>query len=95
MLVHQDPAIYPDPQRFDPQRFMGKKPRPHEYMPFGGGNRRCIGAAFSLYESRLALATMLRDFEFELLDGELAPLRKNIVIAPEGGVRMRVARRRA
>lgn len=95
VLVHQDPTIYPDPARFDPERFLGKKPRPHEYLPFGGGNRRCIGAAFSLYESRLALATLLREFELELLDtDELPPVRKNIVLAPKGGVRMRLRARR-
>ncbi|MCA9716850.1 MAG: cytochrome P450, partial [Myxococcales bacterium] len=94
VLVHQDPNIYPDPERFDPERFLGKKPRPHEYLPFGGGNRRCIGAAFSLYESRLALATVLRELELELLDGELPAVRKNIVLAPKGGVRMRLRARR-
>ncbi len=94
VLVHRDPSIYPDPLRFDPERFMGKKPRPHEYLPFGGGNRRCIGAAFSLYESRIAIATLLRDFEFELLDGELPAVRKNIVLAPKGGVRLRLRARR-
>lgn len=93
-LVHLDPELYPDPERFDPERFMGQKPRPHQYLPFGGGNRRCIGAAFSLYESRLALATLLREYEFELLDGELPAVRKNVVMAPKGGVRMRVKRRR-
>ena len=94
MLVHRDPSIYPDPLRFDPERFLGKKPRPHEYLPFGGGNRRCIGAAFSLYESRIAVATLLREFEFELLDGELPAVRKNIVLAPKGGVRLRLRSRR-
>ncbi len=94
VLVHRDPSIYPDPLRFDPERFLGKKPRPHEYLPFGGGNRRCIGAAFSLYESRIAVATLLREFEFELLDGELPAVRKNIVLAPKGGVRLRLRSRR-
>ena len=96
VLVHRDPELYPDPERFDPERFMGRKPRPHEYLPFGGGNRRCIGAAFSHYESRLALATLLREFELELREppGGIEAARRSVTMGPKTGVRMRVRARR-
>lgn len=47
LLVHRREDLYPDPDAFRPERFLEKRPGPHEYLPFGGGNRRCIGAAFS------------------------------------------------
>jgi len=93
-LVHQRPDLYPDPQAFKPERFLGAKPKPYEYLPFGGGNRRCIGAAFSLFESRVAIGTMLREFEFELREpGEVAVERRSVTLGPKGGVRMRMTRR--
>ena len=95
--VHLSPKIYPEPYEFRPERFLDGKPKPYEYLPFGGGNRRCIGAAFSLFESRVALATALREFEFELLDTEVPAIeRRSVTLGPAGGVRLRmVGRRRA
>jgi cytochrome P450 family 110 len=94
-LVHRRPDLYPEPAAFRPERFLTSKPKPYEYLPFGGGNRRCIGAAFSLFESRIAIGTILRELELELLDTEeLPPVRRSITLGPKGGVRMRVVRRR-
>jgi len=91
LLVHRRADIYPEPDAFKPERFLQGKPKPHEYLPFGGGNRRCIGAAFSHYESCLALATVLREFELELLeDGEVGVQRRNVTLGPRGGVHMRM-----
>ena len=95
VLVHRREDIYPEPEAFRPERFLDGKPRPHEYLPFGGGHRRCIGAAFSHYESCLALATVLREFELELAEpGEVAVTRRNVTLGPKGGVRMRLLGRR-
>ncbi|MGK8521273.1 cytochrome P450 [Nocardia asteroides] len=58
-LLHSDPAVWPDPWRFDPGRFAGHRYRPFEFAPFGGGNRRCVGATLADYELRIALATIL------------------------------------
>jgi len=81
---------------FRPERFLEGKPKPHEYLPFGGGSRRCIGAAFSHYESCLALATVLREFDLELLErGEVPVSRRNVTLGPKGGVRMRMRGRRS
>jgi cytochrome P450 len=61
-LVHRRPDIYPDPERFDPGRFLGERPQGGTYtwFPFGGGVRRCVGAAFALMELRVILAELGR-----------------------------------
>src|SRR5262249_3161629 len=56
-LVHQNPSVFPNPRVFDPRRFIEGKPAPSEWFPFGGGNRRCIGMAFALYEMKMVVAT--------------------------------------
>ncbi|MEV6609014.1 cytochrome P450 [Kutzneria sp. NPDC051319] len=62
-LIHQDPALFPDPQRFDPYRFVGTKPDLYQWIPFGGGTRRCIGAAFATMEMSVVLRTLLREWD--------------------------------
>ena len=61
-LIHDDEAIFPDPRVFDPGRFLGVKPDLYEWIPFGGGARRCLGAAFATMEMNVVLRTMLRDY---------------------------------
>ncbi|MFL6120848.1 cytochrome P450 [Actinophytocola sp.] len=61
-LIHDDPAVFPNPRTFDPSRFTGKRPDLYQWIPFGGGTRRCIGAAFATMEMNVVLRTMLRDF---------------------------------
>jgi cytochrome P450 len=90
-LVHQREDLYPNPETFDPDRFLARKPKPHEYMPFGGGHRRCIGAAFAHYEACVALATILREFELELAEPSEVPVaRRSLTLGPKTGVRMRM-----
>lgn len=91
--IHQDPSIYPEPERFRPERFFERVYGPFEFMPFGGGHRRCLGAAFQDYEMRIALAAIVTRWEFEIA-GEEKESRHNIGTGPKHGVRMRVARRR-
>jgi cytochrome P450 len=92
--LHSNPRLYPRPAEFRARRFEGVKATPFEYAPFGGGARRCLGAAFATYEMKLVLATLLSTFELELVDREVGPYRRNLTMAPRGGVRMRVKRRR-
>ncbi|APR86280.1 Cytochrome P450 [Minicystis rosea] len=88
-LVHMRPDLYPDPLQFKPERMLEKKPGPFEYMPFGGGNRRCLGAAMSHYESCIVLATALRGFRFALREPEPVPFaRRTFTVGPKTGVRM-------
>src|SRR4051794_11266024 len=62
-LIHNDPRNYDDPLRFDPDRFVGRKPDTYRWIPFGGGIRRCIGAAFAHMEMDVVLRTLLTRFE--------------------------------
>jgi cytochrome P450 len=61
-LTHYREDLYPEPLRFNPDRFLERKFTPFEYLPYGGGARRCLGAAMASYELRLVLATLLRRF---------------------------------
>ncbi|MFC9789101.1 cytochrome P450 [Rhodococcus sp. NPDC127528] len=67
-LLHSDPRVFPDPARFDPNRFLGRRYSPHEYAPFGGGNRRCVGAAFAGYEMRMVLGTIMTQARLRMPD---------------------------
>jgi cytochrome P450 len=95
-LAHRNPDVYPEPEAFRPERWLGVRPDPASWLPFGGGIRRCIGAAFALYEMKIVLGTMLTHCEFELSQkGPSRIVRRAITFWPEGGTRVRVIRRRA
>jgi len=68
LLLHQDPEVYPDPERFDPQRFLDAKAGAFSFVPFGGGTRRCVGAAFANMEMDVVLRTVLRHVSIETTD---------------------------
>lgn len=94
-LVHRDPALWAHPLQFDPARFLDAKPGPYVYFPFGGGARRCIGAAFALFEMRVVLATILRRLEIERAPGgAVRPVRHGVALAPSGGMPLVVRDRR-
>jgi cytochrome P450 family 138 len=92
--IHDDPDVYPDPQRFDPQRFIGSKPSTFAWIPFGGGTRRCVGAAFANMEMDVVLRTVLRDFTIETTTapGERWHSR-GVAYTPKDGGRIVVRRR--
>ena len=90
-LTHQREDIYPEPKKFKPERFIERQYSPYEYLPFGGGNRRCLGYAFALFEMKLVLATVMSQVELELLDRRpLKFARRGFTFTPAGGVKMRV-----
>ena len=64
-LIHRDETLFPDAGSFRPDRFVGSKPDTYQWIPFGGGTRRCIGAAFAQMEMNVVLRTLLRDFTLE------------------------------
>ncbi|WP_445175967.1 cytochrome P450 [Microcoleus sp.] len=86
-LVHHRPDIYPEPKRFKPERFLERQFSPYEYLPFGGGNRRCIGMAFAMFEMKLVLAKVLSRYSLELAkNSPVLPVRRGVTMAPAGGV---------
>jgi cytochrome P450 len=89
----RDPSLYPEPHAFRPERFLERSYGPAEFVPFGGGQRRCLGAAFAQAELAIVLATLARDFRLELADDEPErAVRRNITMGPKNGVRVRVVR---
>jgi cytochrome P450 len=96
VLAHRRPERWPDPERFDPERFLGTKPTPYEFLPFGGGVRRCIGAAFALYEMKIVLAEILKRVELGALPGyQVRVVRRSVTLAPSEGMPVVVERRAA
>jgi cytochrome P450 family 110 len=90
-LTHQREDIYPEPKKFKPERFLERQFSPYEFIPFGGGNRRCLGYAFALFEMKLVLATILSQVELELLDNRPLPsARRGFTFTPKGGIKMKV-----
>lgn len=93
--MHRDPALWRDPTRFDPDRFgAGQSIDRWQYLPFGGGPHQCMGDHFAMLEATLALATMVRDFEFTAMRDEL-PVATSMTMLPAGPVPMRVRARQA
>lgn len=64
-LVHHDASVFPEPETFDPSRFLGAKPDLHRWIPFGGGARRCLGATFASREMNIVLRAILRAVSLE------------------------------
>ncbi len=88
-LTHQREDIYPDHEQFKPERFLEKKFNSYEFFPFGGGARRCIGAAFSEFEMKLVLATIMSNYKLNLANFNPEKIkRRSIALAPATGVKM-------
>jgi cytochrome P450 len=95
-LTHRRPDLWPDPERFDPGRFIGTRPAPNTFFPFGGGVRRCLGAAMATYEMKTVLAEVLSRVELRTAPGyRMRPTLRAITIAPSAGMPVVVEGRRA
>ena len=92
--IHGNPEVFADPDRFDPQRYIGTKPSALSWIPFGGGTRRCVGAAFANMEMDVVLRTVLRNLTIETTDapGERWHCR-GVAFTPKDGGRVVVRRR--
>lgn len=85
-LTHHREDLYPDPKLFKPERFLERQFSTYEYLPFGGGNRRCIGVALALFEMKLVLATILSRSQLQLVENsQVKPMRRGVTLAPSGG----------
>lgn len=94
-LTHHEPEIWSEPKNFSPERFINSSEKPYTYLPFGGGMRRCIGAAFAHYEIKIVLAEILQHTDLELTEGYIPkPIRKGIVISPADGLPISVKKKR-
>ena len=93
-LIHRRPDVYPEPEAFRPERFLGDDaPGTYEWLPFGGSVRRCLGASFALYEMRIVLDTILRRATLETTDAESEAVKRRFVTyTPAHGGRVRVTR---
>jgi cytochrome P450 len=97
-VVNRDPRLYPDPLRFDPERFLGEAAgaRPAWAYPlFGGGTRKCIGVGFAMLESVLVVAELARRFRLRLDPGRPVVPQARVSLRPRDGLLMRPERRAA
>lgn len=91
--ILRHPKIYPEPDRFRPERFLERSYSATEFLPFGGGSRRCLGAAFAESEMAIAIGTIASEWELELADAQPErAVRHNITMGPARGVRVRFGR---
>jgi cytochrome P450 len=95
-LTHRNPAIYPEPESFRPERFLERPAGTYEWIPFGGGTRRCLGASFALFEMRIALRTILERLDLAASDDPDERIaRRAVTFSPGRGGRIAVSPRAA
>lgn len=90
--IHHDPEVYPDPDKFNPDRFTPEeiqKRHPTSFLPFGDGPRNCIGLRFGMMQARIGLIALLQNFRFTLDPRMSIPLKinkKQFIIASDEGI---------
>jgi cytochrome P450 family 110 len=95
-LTHQREDLYPEPKQFKPERFLESQFSPYEFVPFGGGSRRCLGEALAVFEMKLVLATIISQYQLTLADSKPeVPRRRGVTLAPARGVQMIMTGKRA
>lgn len=95
-LLHYREDLYPNPDEFRPERFLERQFTSSEYIPFGGGSRRCLGYALAQLELKLVLATVITHYELKVAETEPVPMqRRGFTLAPTGGIRMVMTGRRS
>ncbi|NMF60737.1 cytochrome P450 [Pseudanabaena yagii] len=89
-LTHRRTDLYPEPEKFRPERFLERQFSPYEFIPFGGGSRRCLGMALAQFEMKIILATILTNARLSLSNPSqnLSPVRRGALLAPEANFTM-------
>jgi len=96
LLLHHREDLYEDPFEFRPERWDDRKPGTYEWLPFGGGIRRCLGAALAMAEQRVVLEAMARRLDLEAADPEPErALHRNVTMIPRHGARVVIRSRAA
>jgi cytochrome P450 len=93
VCIHHDPALFPEPNEFIPERFIERAYSVYEFLPFGGGHRRCLGAGLAEYTMRIALAEMVLHWDFEAAAVD-RDIRHDLAMGPKYGVPLRIKARR-
>lgn len=94
--IHHDPVLYPQPEKFNPDRFTSENVKQREsieWLPFGDGPRNCIGLRFGLMQTRVGLAYLLRNFKFSVCDKTEIPLtwdKKSFLLCSKNGIFLKV-----
>ena len=96
--IHRDPEVYPDPDKFDPERFSEdavKVKHPMHYIPFGDGPRNCIGARFAIYQSKIGIITILRNFKCDISEKTEIPYEFDpvaFIMCPKNGLYIKITK---
>ncbi|HEY7631918.1 MAG TPA: cytochrome P450 [Thermoleophilaceae bacterium] len=94
LLIHHREDLYPEPYAFKPERWLGRKPGTYEWIPFGGGIRRCLGASLAMAEQRVVLEAMVRRLDIEADEPEPEhAVHRNVTMIPSRGARVVVRSR--
>lgn len=96
--IHRDPDIYPDPEKYDPERFseeMSEQRNQFHYLPFGHGPRNCIGARFAVYQTKVGLIKILRNYKVDVCDQTPIPYEYDpfsFILAPKNGLYLKFSK---
>nr|XP_012143069.1 PREDICTED: probable cytochrome P450 6a14 isoform X2 [Megachile rotundata] len=96
--IHADPNFYPNPDKFDPERFSEEavaSRNPMSYLPFGDGPRICIGARFAYYQAKVGIISIIRNYKVDVCEESIIPYKHEpqaLLLSPEGGVTLKVTK---
>jgi cytochrome P450 len=98
LILHKDARYFPEPERFDPDRWSANDSRSKSlprfaYFPFGGGPRVCIGAGFAMMEAVLLLATIAQQFRIQIAPGQTVRMQPTVTLRPRNGIPVTLKRR--